>query len=223
MSKYKNWRNSKRAKDSRNVKAMGRRTYGYDYADDGCRYVVDYKKAKKYLKSKVGQKWDVVWSELNKKYDHRTYVGKETLDYYKYLVESRRYYCYDEFAIENDLIVYYPAKKYDYKQAKNKMRLTKLYNKHYVCNAVIWYEVELKEIGLKEQEKQRNPLYYWYGYDLWNNYIRLYDAFFGHLYDSKRVVEDFLIKQYGKVIYVTKKKQVGKSLCKKLNQIWSEK
>ena len=212
MSKFKNWRNSKRAKDERNVKAMGRRTYGYDFANDGWRPRINYHKIKKDLLSKIGRKWSEVWSELNKKYDHRTLIGKETLEHYAYLVEEKKRIFEGEFYLTNDIICFKKPEKYTYKKIQNLFKLTKFKNDWYTCKNEIWYRVQLKRV-----EEENYVLVMMFGFPQY--YYQIYDELLGVIKGYSSSVHSLLKKHYGDSVYVVRKQQVGKTLCRKLNII----
>src|SRR5687767_8355953 len=91
MSKYHYWRKKKLADENHRVKALGSRTYGYDFANDGRRETVDYKRIQKFLDSRVGYSWNKTYSMLCKKYDRRSYIGHEAREYIKYMIGPSRW------------------------------------------------------------------------------------------------------------------------------------
>lgn len=197
-SKYHYIRNSKQAENEEAVKAYGPRTWGYDYANDGYRNIVDYNFLRKWLDSKIGQKWDDVWSEANKKWDSRTYVGKTALDYiWVHPVEK----WYSDYYIKDGILK--KAKRVKYNWPKPVTNFVRYEGKSYFRHENIWYAVET---AVLKRDK--------------HNYYAVDDVFLGCLssncgWSVGRVLRKF----YGEVIYCTAKQQVGKRICRKLNAI----
>jgi hypothetical protein len=199
VSNYHYVRHTKWATESEDkIKGSGRKTYGYDFGNDGYRRVVEYKIIQKWVESKVGEAFDDVWSEACKLYDSRTYVGKQTLDYISYLLEFSKY---SDYYLDNGIIKKRPKTVYKYPKRKSSIvyHSGQAYHRH----DNIWYAVSVKTPA----KNTKSGTYY------------IEDVFLGLLTGHSWIVERQLRSKYGSLIYCISKKQVSRRVCKHLNSL----
>jgi hypothetical protein len=198
VSNYHYVRNTKQSKDCETIKGGGRKTYGYDFGNDGWRNVVNYNKIKHWVESKVGEAFDDVWSEACKLYDSRTYVGKQTLDYISYLLEFSKY---SDYYLDDGIIKKRPTRKFIYPKRKSSIvyHSGQAYHRH----DNVWYAVSVKTPA----KESKSGTYY------------VDDVFLGLLTGHSWYVERTLRSKYGSLIYCVDKKQVGKRVCQRLNSL----
>lgn len=197
VSHYHYLRNSKRSQSGEAIKSLGRKTYGYDFGNDGWRPIVNYNQVKKWVDSKVGKPWDDVWSDAHRRWNNDTYIGKEAIEYVYHLIQESRW---SDYYVENGILKKHPKRVYRFQKRKSKF--VKYEGKTYFRHDNIWYEVETK----KPQINKHGQFYF-------------VDEFLGLVSGYKYYTENYLNKFYGAYNTVFSKKQVGKRVCKKLNQI----
>jgi hypothetical protein len=175
---------------------------------------------KKFLKSKIGQPWNDVWSEVCKVNDNRSVIGSHVRDHIRWMVEFNIVKCedglysyygrYSRFPLKNSFYVdqkgilcYTGSTKY--KRYKPKKKIINLNGLYFYKHEGIWYKVEICHMP------KNNNNSFWPGKDAFGYYLDNV----GYPTDCKSV--------YGEAVYVVSKKQIGKRMIKILEKFINEK
>lgn len=197
-SHYHHLRKTKRAKDCKALAGKGHRLYGYDFGNDRARHIVPYKLVQKWLESKVGTSIDDIWKAAHQKWNNKTYIGHQTLEYLKFCMEFSRWSTY---YVKDGVLCSKPKTRYV--RPKTKSKIVNYRGENYFRHNNVWYRVEVRK---PEPNK--------YGYYYFE------DVFLGLIQDHQRWhTKNIFYKMYGCAVYCTSKQQVGKRLCRKLNSL----
>lgn len=189
---------------------------------------------KNFLKSRVGQPWNNVWSEICKANDSRSLVGSHLRDHIGYMVEknviehedgmfsySGRYRMWPMrntfYVNQNGILCYVGGGRPKYHKPESK--IINFHGLKFYKHEGVWYEIEVQPITKKILngdivffDSNRNMHY---NRDLFGNHL------YSWIYPSES--RNSCFRAYGDFVCVVRKKQIGKRMIKKIERFISDK
>lgn len=185
----------------------------------------------RFLRSRVGRKWDSVWSEICKY--NKDYMGRHLKDHVGYLVELL---CYKEdgkiYDSQNNLVKYswrafyvcdgilYKTPRRDIVKKDEDINYVYLDNTHYYKFNDLWYRVYMKEWKKEKRtlktstainnELKTQMITEYYFYDIFHNHCKS---------KNPELVEEKLIRLYGGVYYPCGKESASKKEIRKIKKL----
>jgi hypothetical protein len=161
----------------------------------------------RYLRSKVGQNWNKIWSDICK--NSNGYMGKHLRDHIEWCVVLPNRHCnykyFYEFLVDDNNILRINGNKYrKVKEKKPENKIVSLDKVQYFLHDDIWYRVKMEQ--LTDEHKRT---------------FHIKDAFLGHVYRSFAGTIDFSIfyNFYGRSSFCVNKKQANSRECKSIREL----
>jgi hypothetical protein len=232
---------NKKNKDREYTRESMHKREGVNWYERRRGWVVNWNAIKQFFQSRVGQKWDNVWSEFCHEHDSRTLAGKESRDYALSLVEVEpeitekgkvllrwRWYRHDSLYVHplTGVLSRAAPRKHVHKTKSLEEQLLMIDGRGFFRWEEIWYEVLFRDLPPKKPDDTivnrlagRHAHYSVRDIFEETNRVGVRRSLFTHGYygfSSYWEFENHYVKMYGKPVYCYDKRQVGKKDIKKI-------